>query len=291
MEHLRYTAEDEVKTSPKYPFFSFGLWFGFILAAISGMILVYPGQALETAILTQPDSTDVDFRYSLILLRKTSSFNLTWSQIMENPAKAVQMLDANRTSSEFQGNNLWLNYIVLRGIVFSRNIDPQDKQNAKGVMLAYLNTFRNMSLLESQNKQLASDALSINQAPVALVFYEKILAQNPNQAIELYSKIAKTALWAKQCEKAANYYFQQQNRFSDIEDKRYFYFAALEALIQCDKEGLAMDLAIKNLDGLSEDIQTYQKLIDFAISADRPEKARDFMFKMMELKARESVKK
>lgn len=54
-----------------------------------------------------------------------------------------------------------------------------------------------------------------------------------------------------------------------MQDKRYFYFQALKTLFQCNQSTLAIQLADKNIDGLRDDIQTWQTLIDFAIKANQ----------------------
>lgn len=283
MEHSRYSAKGEIQTSPQYSFYSHALLLGFILASIVAIIFIFPGNALVNTLLNQ-ESGEVDFRYSLVILQKTTNTALNYEKILKNPIQAIQELEANRIAMD---KNLWFYYIILRGVVFFPKLSAEAKLVAQQEVIKYLDTFSKQTLTEAQNTQLAKDAVAINKSTMALIFYERVLAQNPNQPIYFYTNIAKTALWAKQCEKSANYFFIGQDKVDNLKDKRFFYFSALNALTSCDKPKGAIELAIKHLDGLSEDIETYQRLINFAIASDKPEKARDFMFKMMELKAKQ----
>jgi hypothetical protein len=284
MEHLRYSASADNKIVAESQLFSYWMIFLVLFAVLIILAYLFPGKSLVTTLLNQEYISEVDLHYSLLLTERKN--NITYSEIHENPALVIQKINQQRLAFKDSGeiDNLWFNYIILRVISYNPMVNKDIKQQATNGMLGFFETFKTLPKTEPQLEQLAKDALAIGQSSWALYFYEQLIVANPNRSVDFYANTGKVALWSKQCIKSANYYFIAQHKTQALIDKRYFYFQALKILFQCDQTSLAIQLADKNIDGLSSDIQTYEMLIDLAIKGNQPATAQKYLIKLLQLK-------
>ena len=244
------------------------------------LVVLFPGQNLINALSRQQYISDVDFRYSVLLLDEDIELNA--EQIKKNPEQVLSKLILSTNEQDASKN--WLKYIILKTIAYQPDLNERTKAVAFARLKNYLITFKGQALTAEQNTHLAEDALAIDQAPLALFFYEQAVKTNPNQSVYFYAKAGQTAMWAKQCVKSATYYFTAQKLTESIQDKRYFFILALKTLFQCNEYDLAIQLAEKHLGTLSQDTQTYQLLTELALKANQTEKAQFFVLKLLELK-------
>jgi len=286
VDHLRYAATKGRETKSYYRFFSYRIFLMLIASVTFILVFLFPGQSMINTLVNQGYISDVDFRYSLLFLAQSGSSSIKYTDIKKNPLQVIHKLEQALTQFKQTKNlnNLWLNYIVLKVMAFDITLPKAATQQANAVMNSYFANFKTLDNSEQQLKQLAEDALAINQSSDALYFYEQILARNSEQPLYFYSRVAQVALWAKQCERSSELYFIAQHKALAISDKRYLYFTALQILVQCDKAPLAMYMAQQNIDGLNNDLQTYQMLVDIAIKANQVKIAQQYMLKLLELK-------
>lgn len=282
MDNLRYSVPNESEVIAPRQLFSYPMCGLIFLAVVAVLVALFPGQRLIHALGEQAYISDVELRYSLLLLARSSEQAIRHKDIKKQPAVVLGILGQGLEKSTTE--MLWVKYIVLKTIFYEPKLPKEVKAEAITVMKKFLDELMTRPRTISQNKLLAADALSIDNSAMALVFYEQILKEQPNQSIYFYARVAATALWAKQCTKSAEYYFMAQQRSVTLDDKRYFFIKALKGLFQCNEYELALQLAAKNIDGLKHDALTYQILTDLAIKADKPAKAKDFVLKLLELR-------
>lgn len=289
MAQLRYNVTSEVKVEFDYHFriFSALTFVTIIVSIVLILVLLFPGKQLLTALVNQNYISEVDYFYSLLLRKQSDPDALTYPAIQRDPSRAFEQL--NQLLPQLVASNnldqLWINYIILKSITFNSSLPKPLKIEGKQIMMNYLNQFKTLNNSNQQLMQLGDDSLAIEQSPIALFFYEQLLERNKNEPLYFYTRVAEVALWAKECNKSADLYFYAMDRSTSMVDKRFFYFAALKTLLQCDKSQLAVDLAEKHIDGLKDDIQTYELLVQLAIQADKPNIAEQFMIRLLELKS------
>jgi len=281
MGHLRYTALDEVEYETGKPLFSNGLLTVLFLLVIAVLIALFPGNSLINMLINQNYISEVDYRYTILLSSNTNP--ITYAKINENPSEVVNQLATGFKDQNTQ--SIWFNYIILKTILYKAATSKQLKRDAIKVMRQYLTAFQSIPITFKQDIELAEDALTINQSSTALFFYEQAIMKDPDQTKYFYAKVAKTALWAKQCVKSSKYYFNAQDRSALITDKRYFFIMALRVLFQCNQFELAIKSAEQHIDGLSEDPLTYQLLTELAIKANEPSNAMKFVLKLLQLQS------
>lgn len=277
--HLRYTVPDG--STPEKQLFSYGLVIFIFLLLLAALIFFFPGKSLIKTLINQDYISDVDYRYSILLLTRDRKSPISYSNIKKNPSAALTQLDAMLTNQN--SDSIWLQYTILKTILYQPKLSPQLKEQAVQVLSSYLNRFKTIKTSFKQNVKLAKDALSINQAPLALYFYEAALAIDPKQDLNFYVKVAQTALWANECIKSSDYYFVAQDKSEMISDKRYFFILALKILFECNQFDYALAAAEKHIESLREDALTFQLLTELAIKADEPAKAQEFVLKLLQL--------
>lgn len=283
MKHLRYTAADEVESKPENQLFSYWLLIAFFLLVVGSLIYLFPGNSLIKTLINQEYLSEADYRYSILLLAANNKNLISYTKINENPSAVIKQFEAMSRAQNLEVR--WLNYIVLKNILYQEKISKPVKLQATQVLVSYLNSFKTAPTSMQQDIQLAVDSLAIDKAPLALYFYEQVIRKNPQQNVYFYAKIGQTALWAKQCVKSANYYLIAQEKSAMLVDKRYFYILALKILFECNEFDLAIELAEKHINGLRDDALTYQLLTELAIKANQPAKAQQFVLKLLQLKA------
>jgi hypothetical protein len=283
VEHLRYSAIiDSVKKeeSRVFPYWLIVLLFLLVLGCL---IYLFPGKTLLNTLVNQEYISDADFRYSLLLVKASGDNTINYSNIEKSPTIAINALSV--ISPHESPELIWLKYIILKNILFKHQSNKEVKLKAIAAINQYLIYFRNTPLSAAQYIQLAEDSLAINNSLVALSLYEKAMHKGYfTENVHFYEKIARTAVWAKQCIPSAEYYFISQGKVKSIEDKRYFFIAGLKVLFQCNQYDLAMKMAEKHIDGLRNDPLTYQLLTDLAIKANQPVKAQEFVLKLLQLR-------
>lgn len=230
--------------------------------------------------------SEVEYRYSALMMPDYPGITLTPDVLENNPAQAVKQL--NSIPARFANNDsvkeIWLSYIVLRTLTLSAELPDKVKREAVIGMKEYFNYFEKIPELNiHQLKVLARDALAIGSSDWAMVFYDQIIKNHPEQSSLFYGEMVKAATWAKQCEKSAEMAFIAKGKALSLEDKRYFFFLAIKSLFQCDRYELGMKLAQENLQDLTDDAITYQLLIEYAIKAGDPKLANQFLLKLLEL--------
>ena len=282
MERLRYSATDSNKIQEQGPLFSYWMIFTVLCAVIFIFYFLFPGKTLVNTLLHQATISEVDLSYSLLLRKNNEGITIT--KINKDPLEVIQKLQQSLQDSNQTMDDLWFNYIILRAIAYNPQQSTAIRQQAIASMLLYFDVFKQLDYSEQQIDQSARDAVAIEKAPYALYFYEKLISLNPERSAAFYLNTAKVALWANQCVKSADYYFITQHKSVSIADKRLYYLHALKILFQCEQSALAISLADKNLDGLSDDIPTYQALIDLAIKGDQPAVAQKYLFQLLLLK-------
>lgn len=286
MGHLRYGVTNKQYGATESELFSWWMVSLAFIIVILSLVAVFPARSLVHTLLNQDYISEVDLYYSLLINKNHNG--VSYADIQNNPLMVINKLDANTTQTTNNNaqrlQSLWFDYIILRVISYNPKFKKDIIQKANEGMLRYFEVFKQQTTSDEQLQQLAHDALAIDNAAYALYFYEQLIARNPNRSVVFYSEVAKVALWAKQCVKSADYYFISQHKTTVLKDKRYFYFQALKTLFQCNQSTLAMELADKNIDGLSDDIETWQTLIDFAIKADKPAIAQQYLFRFLQLK-------
>lgn len=289
MQHLRYTAPKQVSEKKKYKLFSYVQLLAFFIICIAVLIYLFPGNSLQNALLSESDISNTDLYYSMSLLKRNANEAELYNLMVKNKSQAIVYLDNQRVklAGQHQFNPLWLNYIVLRSIYFSPLSDSNLKQQAIPIMMNFMMTFKEETPSENENKILAKDALAMNQTPLALFFFERVVQANPNQPMAFYVEMAKTASWAKQCERSADLYFIAQHKAKQLDDIRYLFFSALNALLACNKPKQALELGLQHIDGLSEDSDTYKKLTQVALLANEPAQARDLMLKLIKIRTKQ----
>lgn len=282
MEHLRYNASIDREEDKSGLLFDDWMIVLAIIIVVATLILVFPGKSMVNTLQNEDYISEVDLNYSL-LLRENTSPAIRYSDIRQTPATVLTQLDEVLKQNK-PLVDIWFNYIIVRAIAYDADLAPVVKQKADTTMLHYFDALKERKITDQQLDQLARDALSINQSTYALAFYEQLIARNPKRGSVFYASIGRVALWADQCIKSAEYYFTTQHESSSLEDKRLYYFQALKILFQCNQSSIAIRLAEKNIDGLSNDAQTYQMLVDLAIKGDQPAMAQQYLIKYLELK-------
>ncbi|VEG90297.1 hypothetical protein [Legionella spiritensis] len=282
MEHLRYIVPDELHIKHEKRLMSYWLLASFFLLVSGCLVYLFPGQSLILTLTHQEYISEVDVGYSILLLNRDGGTPITFREIKRHPSVIIKQLEDDLIDPDL--NHLWAQYIILKMIAYAPEVDKKLKRQANRVLLDYLKTFQKKQTTFNQDIVLVRDALAINNAGMALYFYERALAKNPEQDMYFYAHVGETALWAQQCIKSAHYYFIAQDKAATINDKRYFYILAVKILFECEKYDLALSAIDKHIDGLIDDELTYQLLTDMAIRANKPEKAQDFLLKLLQLK-------
>ncbi|CDZ78067.1 hypothetical protein BN59_02364 [Legionella massiliensis] len=278
MEHLRYTATDQKHKKPDKALFSYQfIAFAFLLV-LALLLYLFPGKALFNNLIEQSYISEADFRYSILLLNSDG-----YNEIVENPAAIIKQFndDADKQDSE----SLWLQYIILKYISYQPKLPKEIKLQAEQALAHYLSILQTIPTTVDEEFILARDALAVDQAPLALNFYQQIIEKNPKQDIEFYVQAARVALWAKQCVQSADYYFMAQSMAKTVDDKRYLFITAIKLLFECNKYEEAITAAEKHIDGLQSDQLTYQILTELAVRADKPAKAQDFVLRLLQLRS------
>ncbi|QBR83789.1 hypothetical protein E3983_05145 [Legionella israelensis] len=237
---------------------------------------------MSQLLIQQENTHEVGYRYSILLLEQQYDIPVTYRSIKNNPASVLD--DVRYTDRKETFEELWLKYVVLKGIAYEPHKNKAIKQRAERFMQEYLNYFKNLPLSANQDIQLAEDALGLDNPPLALSLYERAIHKAPDQNAYFYTKVAQTALWAKQCVKSAEYYFIAQHKSQTLNDKRYLFVRAVRLLIGCNEYELAIRMAERNIGILRQDALTYEVLTNLALSADQPEKAKLFVLKLLQLK-------
>lgn len=293
MDTSRYSAIKGFKARKSMQFFSWANVLLFIACVIFLAYLLFPGMQLIQTLVSEDYLSEVDYRYSVLMLKENKIVTLSSKIIRNQPELAIQQLNdlllhkAHDTSSA----NLWLSYVVIRTLALTPETRQQVREQGLEAMKDFFSFYStNQQLNSGQLKILARDALEINSAKWALVFFDRIVKNFPEQSMTFYGEAAKTSTWVHQCEKSADYAFKAKDKANTIEDKRYFYFLAIQSLFQCGQYDLAMTLAEKNIDGLTRDITTYQLLTEDALKAGKPELANQYLMKLLVLQGFEENK-
>lgn len=286
MEKSRYSAVRGFAKRDRVSFFPTRNLLVFIWSIFMLAYWLFPGQQLANYLMNMDNVSEVEFRYSALMMPTYPGLILTPDVIENDPSQAVEQLNSipGRFANNYSAKGIWLSYIVLRTLTLSTELPAQVKREALVGMKEYFKYFEKISELNiNQLKILARDALAIQSSEWAMVFYERIVKIYPEQPVFFYGEMVKAATWAKQCEKSAEMAFIAKGKALNIEDKRYFFILAIKTLFQCDKYGLGMKLAQENLKDLTEDTMTYQLLIEYAIKAGDPKLANQFLLKLLEL--------
>jgi len=254
----------------------------FVLFITGLLLILFPGNDLKTLLINQRYIHDTGFRYSILLLAKDNNLPINMEKIKKEPLRVINELQLSDTSEN--NEDLWLKYIVLKTIAYEPRENKMITLKAEKAVNQYLDYFKTIPTSASQDSQLAQDALAIDRPPLALWFYQRAISKEPNQDMQFYIKAAQTALWAEECKQSADYYFSAQHKAKTINDKRYLFIQAVNLLIGCNYYDLAIQSAEKNLDVLKQDPLTYQLLTDLALKADKPEKAKVFILKLLQIK-------
>lgn len=109
------------------------------------------------------------------------------------------------------------------------------------------------------------------------------LYSGQKQPLTIYREAIKAAMASHHYEKAAGLAFKAEHQAQPIEDKRYFFFLALDALLKNKQYDLAMQLALKNLEPLQNDVLTYQLLTEYALKAGHPQLAQKLVLRLLAL--------
>lgn len=286
MEHLRYNALDKFKYTAQVKLFGYWKILLSLLFVVVVLAYLFPKKSLVETLINQPYISEVDFYYSLLLMQKDSGHQFDYNDIFNHSAEVITQLKSFIThyKAEEATNDLWFNYIVIRVMASMPKMSQTIKNQAADVMVLYLKVFEKIVDSPQQLRQLGEDALSVHQQVIAFYFYEKFVALDSKQPVQVYARAGEIALWAKYCEKSANYYLLAQHHSTSVEDKRYFYFKALNILVQCDKSARAIELAEQHIqDGLENDALTFQLLVDLAIMANQTAKAQEFLMRYLQL--------
>lgn len=291
MENLRYDAPNKDRfeePDARQRFFSYGMLILFAAFFILVLVFLFPGRSLVKSLVNQAYFSQVDFRYSLLLLERNANLPVQFKEIEKNPGQVIERLLKARQLflQNKEWDNLWLSYIVIKTMTYDEKNGKQLKNAGILAMQDYFRIFPKIPNSTTQLTVLAQDALALDLPPVALFFYEAVIEKDPNQGVYFYTKAAQAALWAGQCKKSADFYFSAQHQSTSMNDQRYLYIKALKTLFSCAEYNLALSLADKNINGLREDPQTYQLLTELSLKANQPQKAEVYVRKLLELQGK-----
>ncbi|KTD76285.1 hypothetical protein [Legionella waltersii] len=286
MDKSRYSAISGFEKRKLTPFFPIKYLIVFITSVLFLAYLLFPGQQLLGTLLSMDNLSQVEYRYTMLIMPDYPGLTINPELLEKNPNEAVKRLKAipERFTKEYSSKEIWLSYIALRTLTLSSDLPDKVKVEGKAGIKEYFKYFEKVPDLNSQQlKILARDALAIESSDWAMVFYDRIVKVYPDQSALFYGEMVKAATWDNQCVKSADMALIAKQKANSTEDKRYFFFLAIRSLFQCDQYALGMKLAQENLQDLSEDVTTYQLLIEYAIKAGDPKLANQFLLKLLEL--------
>ena len=283
VEHLLCTVPSELQLKSEKIVISYGLIAAFFILVLSILAYLYPGNTFINTLSNERFISEPDIQYSLLFLNRYHNNNqMTYQEILNNPSVILKHLEENLQEENL--NQLWYQYIILKTILYQPKIKKPVKILARSVTADYLKRFKTMPTTFRQDLILAGDSLAIKNPQMALYYYEKAIAQNPNEDAHFYANVAQTALWAEQCVKSAEYYFVAEEKSTILLDKRYFFILALKLLFDCKQYELALSSVEKHIDGLINDDLTYHLLTRLAIRANEPKEAQKFVLKLLQLR-------
>jgi hypothetical protein len=286
VEKSRYSAIRGFEKRKTICFFPIKNLIVFILSVLFLAYLLFPGQQLLGTLLSMDNLSQVEYRYTMLIMPDYPGLSINPELLQKNPDQAVKQLAKipGGFAKDYSTKDIWLSYIALRTLTLSTDLPDKVKAEGKAGMKEYFKYFEKAANLNSQQlKVLARDSLAIESSDWAMIFYDRIVKVYPDQSALFYGEMVKAATWDKQCVKSADMALLAKQKASTIEDKRYFFFLAIRSLFQCDQYDLGMKFAQENLQDLTEDVTTYQLLIEYAIKAGDPKLANQFLLKLLEL--------
>jgi hypothetical protein len=255
---------------------------------------LFPGEQLLPALTDDDDVSAVDFRYSVLLFPKYTGIPLSPSIIKKDPTSVIKQLgryleqikSMNIDAQVNNAPNLWMAYLILRSITLNKETAPSVKKMGRSFMVAYFDYYQNRAgLTDGQLKIFARDSLAMESASWAIHFFERAMHESPEQTGSFYSEVVRAALWAQDCQRGANIALFAKRRAQTLNEKRFFFFWAIQSLFQCQQYQEAMQLAKHHRQGLAKDPLTYQLLADYALRAGNPKLAQEWIEILLHLKS------
>lgn len=192
------------------------------------------------------------------------------------------LTDSPQTPAQWQAVSI--HYQVLRSETYAFPEKSPERAQGESQMKQVLYVLaRDANLTAEEAKSFARDALSIDNAALAVTFYDLAIKSDPSQTSEFFANAGKVALYANDYQNSAKFYILAMTHSDNFNQKRDYYIAAMNSIMASGQSATVMTFAEKNIDGLANDQQTLLFLAKMALRANDSKAAQNYIKQALQI--------
>ena len=270
-------------------------WLIALLAVLIGgaLWMLFPKQDLERRLSVTGDDSELSYNYLSNLL-KSDPGNENLRALLKAKEERLQAIKLAREeaakqalpSAAVQAWDHW--QAAYQGYLEAQKQDHRAGGQAEALAPQVMQALKDVplqGLTQEQALYLASSALVLKDAPLALGIYDDVAGRqaDPARKAQVYESAARQALGMSLYEESARLLRQASATTEDVQQSRAYLWQALQVLQSGNRANEALALARQQEELLGSDPETLRKLIGLARAAGNRAEAERYAKRLLQL--------
>ena len=270
-------------------------WLIALLAVLIGgaLWMLFPKQDLERRLSVTGDDSELSYNYLSNLL-KSDPGNENLRALLKAKEERLQAIKLAREeaakqalpSAAVQAWDHW--QAAYQGYLEAQKQDHRAGGQAEALAPQVMQALKDVplqGLTQEQALYLASSALVLKDAPLALGIYDDVAERqaDPARKAQVYESAARQALGMSLYEESARLLRQASATTEDVQQSRAYLWQALQVLQSGNRANEALALARQQEELLGSDPETLRKLIGLARAAGNRAEAERYAKRLLQL--------
>jgi len=289
---MRFQYDAKIK-KPSLKLASPWLIFLSIVIILLLLFLFFPKEALLTNIAKQkqPDKIARQYLHNLLALYPEdvklklllAEQHIALGDIEKAIKTVLPYIDEGPDNAD-EWKAIWLYYQIVQTDTYQYPEQSEKRKEGIKQMHKMLHVLAKGPFNTQQLVNLLQAAIGLNDSSVVRFIYKRIVNRKPDQPSEVYARLAKAALSYGDYKMSADLYFLAQQQAPLLAHKRDYFIRGLRSLQSGNLLNEAFEIVDKKINELKQDRKTLLFLTHLALSANQPEKAQQYMKRVLYLR-------